>query len=360
MKQRAVSFYRWVKKHVSAIAFTCGFVLDTLTLTRIDLLYENFVFISYLLIALVGILLVHAVETRLFAPKLLLRLRVWLPALVQFPLGGLLSGFLIFYTKSASVFVSWPFLVVLLALFIGNEFFQKRYEKLVFQISLYYFAVLSYLVLVIPLVLNTIGTSTFIFAGILSLFVISIVLYLIQHLFPKLYQQGAVLLWSIIGLIYVGFNILYFTNTIPPVPLAVKEIGIYHSVVRTGSSYAVVYEKPHWYESWRDTSRVYHYKTGDYAYCFTSVFAPELIGDTLIFHSWQKKTKDGQWVRETRVPYTIQGGREQGYRGYSMKRNITEGTWRCVVETERQQVIGETRFNAVLVDEVVSTVSEIR
>ena len=360
MKQRIMSLYWWTRRHISALAFACGFVLDTLTLNRIDMLYENIVFVSYLALAYIGILLVHGVETRLFAPTLLLRVRVWLPVLVQLPLGCLFSGFLIFYTKSASVFASWPFLAVLFVLFVGNEFFHKRYEKLVFQISLYYIALLSYLVLIVPVVLNTLGTATFIFAGIVSLFGISMLLLPIQRLFPKLYQQGAVLMWSIIGLIYVGFNILYFTNTIPPVPLALKEIGIYHSVVRTGGAYALVYEKPEWYESWRKTSRVYHYNTGESAYCFTSIFAPERIGDTLIFHSWQKKTKDGQWVRESRVPYTIQGGREQGYRGYSIKRNLTEGTWRCVVETERQQVIGETRFNAVLVNDVVTTVSEVQ
>src|SRR3989339_989841 len=209
MKQRIMSLYWWTRRHISALAFACGFVLDTLTLNRIDMLYENIVFVSYLALAYIGILLVHGVETRLFAPKILLRLRVWLPVLVQLPLGGLFSGFLIFYTKSASVFASWPFLAVLFLLFIGNEFFHKRYEKLVFQISLYYFAVLSYLVLVVPIFLNTLGTATFVFAGVLSLFVISMLLFLIQRLFPKLYQQGAVLMWGIIGITYVGFNILY-------------------------------------------------------------------------------------------------------------------------------------------------------
>lgn len=358
MKKRIVNFFRWIRKHISAIAFAIGFVIDTLTLTRIDLLYENFVFVSYLCTALVGILLVHSVETRLFAPKILLRVRAWLPVLIQLPLGGLFSGFLIFYTKSASVFTSWPFLAVLFTLFIGNEFFHKRYEKLVFQISLFYFALFSYLVLVTPIVLNTIGTSTFVFAGILSLFAISLILQLIRKLFPKLYQQGAQLLWWIIGITYVGFNILYFTNIIPPVPLALKEIGIYHSVVHAGTDYLVSYERPVWYEAWRDTGSIFHRTQGEAVYCFSSVFAPTHLS-TQIYHSWQRKTKEGTWVRETLIPYTIDGGRNGGYRGYTFKQNLTEGTWRCVVETKQRQVIGETRFNVIDVGEARPLIQEL-
>jgi hypothetical protein len=349
----------WIKGHISAIAFATGFVVDTLTLKRIDLLYENFVFISYLLIACIGIFLVHAVETRLFAPKLLLRARPFLPVLVQFPLGGLLSGFLIFYTKSASLFTSWPFVLLLFTLFAGNEFFRKRYEKLVFQISFFYFALISYLVLVTPIVLHTIGTSTFVFAGILSLFIISVILQVFKKFFGKLYQQGARLVWACIALVYVGFNVLYFTNIIPPVPLAIKEIGVFHSVVRVENGYRVRYERPAWYESWRETSGVYHRAPGEAAYCFSSVFAPTYLR-TQVYHSWQRKTADGTWVRESRIPFTIEGGRDGGYRGYTLKQNISEGTWRCVVETENMQVIGQTNFNVIDVAENQDVVDEVR
>lgn len=359
MKKRIISTFWWVRKHISAIAFACGFVVDALTLTRIDLLYENFVFVSYLVLSLVGILLVHSVETRLFAPKILLRVRAWLPALVQFPLGGLFSGFLIFYTKSASIFTSWPFLAVILALFVGNEFFHKRYEKLVFQISLFYFALFSYVVLVTPIVLHTIGTSTFVFAGILSLLIISLILKLIQRLFPKLFAQGSPLIWRIIGATYIAFNILYFTNIIPPVPLALKEIGVYHSVIRSDGGYLATYEKPEWYEAWRDTSGVYHRTQGEAVYCFSSIFAPTHLR-TQIYHSWQRRTAEGKWVRESRIPFTIEGGRDSGYRGYTFKQNLTDGPWRCVVETERQQVIGQTKFNIVPAGEPESLISELR
>ncbi len=352
MRKKTTKYYLYIKKHISTIAFGVGFIIDTLTLTRIDLLYENFVFISYLLIAYFGILLMHSVDTRRYAPKFLLKMRTWLPVMIQFPLGGLFSGFLIFYTKSASLFVSWPFLLILLALFVGNEFFKKRYERLVFQISLFYFALFSYLVLIVPILLKKIGTSTFVFSGILSLFIITLLLQPIIKLFPKLYAKGAHLIRIIIAIMFIGFNVLYFTNTIPPVPLALKEIGVYHSVVHASDGdYEVSYEKPAWYEGWRETSGVYHRLPNEAAYCFSSVFLPTSFHEP-IYHSWQKKASDGTWLRVAggRISFTATGGRSGGYRGYTFKRNLSEGEWRCVVETQNGQTIGEVRFNIIDVD----------
>jgi hypothetical protein len=355
MKQQLARYYWWVRRHISAVAFATGFVWDTLTLTRIDLLYENVVFVTYLLVALVGIFLVHSVETRLFAPRWLLRVRIWLPALIQFPLGGLFSGFVIFFTKSASFFANWPFLLIIFTLFVGNEFFKKRYERLVFQVSLYYFALFSYFILLTPILLNTIGTATFVFAGILSLFAIGLILFSVRKLFPKLYKQGGRLMWGIVGAIFISYNVLYFTNTIPPVPLVLKEIGIYHNVARVDNVYTVTYESPAWYEGWRSTSKIFHRTKGEAVYCFSSVFLPTHFREVL-YHSWQKKLDDGSWARSSggRIAFTYVGGRDAGYRGYTLKQNLTEGEWRCVVETENKQVIGQVRFNILDVPEAVT------
>ncbi len=352
--------YWWVRAHISAIAFASGFLWDTLTLQRIDLLYENIVFTTYLVVALTGIVLVHSVETRTFAPKWLLQTRAWLPAVVQFPLGGLFSGFVIFYTKSASLFTSWPFITILLVLLIGNEFFRKRYEKLVFQLGMFYFALLSYVVLVTPVVLGTVGTATFVFAGIFSLVVMGAIVQGLKKMFPKLVGHTRSAIPAVIGSVYLGFTFMYFTNVIPPVPLALKDIGVYHMVVRAGTGeYLVRYEEPHWFEVWRNTASTYHRVQGEAVHCFSSVFAPTQLR-TPIYHSWQRRSEDGGWVRDTRVRFTIEGGREQGYRGYTIKQNIKEGEWRCVVETERKQVVGEVRFQVVDVATSTPLIEDVR
>ena len=47
------------------------------------------------------------------------------------------------------------------------------------------------------------------------------------------------------------------------------------------------------------------------------------------------------------------GGRDGGYRGYSVKRDPTAGHWRVNVVTEFGQVIGRVSFEVVVVQEPV-------
>jgi hypothetical protein len=359
MRIRSHGLYLWVRRHIASVAFVSGFVWDVLTLKHIDLVYENVVFVSYLIIVFLGILLIHSVETKLWAPPWLQKGKAWLPAIVQFPLGGLFSGFVIFYSKSASIFFSWPFLVLLLTLLLGNEFLRRRYERLTFQISFFFFSLLSYLVLVTPVVLGRIDTNTFILSTVLALFIVSVLLQVVMWLFPDVYKRSMRAIWFAIIGIFVGFHVLYFTNTIPPVPLALSEIGVYHSVTRVADGYRLRYEEPLWYMPWRTTGHIYHKTTNEAAYCFASVYAPTVI-QTRIYHSWQRKSANGAWVRETRIPYTIEGGRERGYRGYTIKTYLPEGSWRCVVETEKGLVIGHVRFEVVAVNEPVPQVEATR
>lgn len=343
MKEQLHIFFEWARRHISSVAFVCGFVWDTFTLTRIDLVYENVVFISYLIIAFVGILLVHGAEAGRWSFLKLQTYKVWLPALVQFPLGGLFSGFVIFYTKSASFVTSWPFLLFLLILFVGNEFFRRRYERLVFQISVFYFALLSYFILITPIILGTIGTSTFVLASIASLFAIALLLQIVMRLFDELYRRSMRAVWMAIVGVFIGFHILYFTNTIPPVPLTLQDIGVYHSVTRIENDYLVIYEEPQWFEFWRSTHRIYHRAKHEAAYCFSAIYAPTDLR-TKVFHSWQRKTEDGVWIREDLIGYPLVGGREEGYRGYTIKTVLSPGEWKCAVELENRQVIGEVYF----------------
>lgn len=338
--------HQFTRRHVSTIAFIGGFVIDAFTFQRVDLVSTQTVFVAYLALAATGILLVQGVETKRWQTPLLVRAGPWLPILVQFPLGGMYSGFSIFYTKSASLATSWPFLAIMFSLLVGNELLRRRYERLVFQVSSFYIVLLSYLILVTPLILGTINVKTFLFAGVSSLFGIGILTRSIKWLFPDLYSRSAPPVWLSVFGILAGFNVLYFTNTIPPVPLALTKIGIYHSVVSADGAYAVRYEAPPRYMYWRTTSPVYHRNKDEAAYCFASVFAPTPI-QTHIYHSWQHRSPSGAWERVSRVSYSIEGGRDRGYRGYSIKTNLSNGEWRCVVETENGQVIGETQFTVV-------------
>jgi hypothetical protein len=143
------------------------------------------------------------------------------------------------------------------------------------------------------------------------------------------------------------FNLLYFTNLIPPVPLSLKEAGIYHYVHSKDGSYILRFEQGSWYEFYKDADDDFHYATGDTVFCFAAVFAPTDL-DTRIQHHWQMyNEKQDKWLTTDRLNYKISGGRDGGYRGYTFKKNVQPGLWRINVETAREQLLGRISFEIV-------------
>ena len=60
-------------------------------------------------------------------------------------------------------------------------------------------------------------------------------------------------------------------------------------------------------------------------------------------------------MTSTRITVPIRGGREDGYRLYSMKYNVFAGDWRVNVETLDGRVIGRVNFKIVDSDTPATT-----
>ena len=98
---------------------------------------------------------------------------------------------------------------------------------------------------------------------------------------------------------------------------------------------------------WRDTDRKVHQAAGEKVFCYTSVFLPPGISTTL-YHVWQHRdARTGKWVTWSRIGFPVRGGRQDGYRGYTFKRNLAPGKWQVRVETEGGRVLGLNRFSVV-------------
>src|SRR3989344_9170100 len=154
-----------------------GFVVDSVTLTRIDLLFDNLVLFFYLAVAVVGIAITNLYDTGAWrgtpdGVRLLNRLpsyaRTLSPFLMQYAFGGLLSGFFVFYARGASFSASWPFLLLLFGLLVGNEFFRTRYQQFTFQISILFFVLYSYMIFFLPVVVGSMGAWVFLLSGVVS------------------------------------------------------------------------------------------------------------------------------------------------------------------------------------------------
>ncbi|MDO8594929.1 MAG: DUF2914 domain-containing protein [bacterium] len=342
------SFVTRYERRLSTLAFVGGFIWDSLTLTRIDRLLDNLVLLSYLVIAFAAIMLINAHGAGKFQGSLGKRGVSFAEFLLPFSIGGLFSGFLIFYSRSGEVWASAPFLLILVVLFLGNEFMRRHYERFLFQMSLFFVALFSYAELIVPVLLGEMGNGVFILAGLVSVALFAVALRALSFVAHDEVERGRYKLWSLVGIIFVTFNFLYFNNMIPPIPLSLQEIGVYHSVDRTRSGeYQLSFEKAPWYAFGRKTSAVFHRSGSESVFVFSSVYAPTRL-DTDIFHRWSSYNETaGEWETSSLIGFPISGGRSEGFRGYSRKDNIPVGTWRVDVETPRGQIIGRFVFTVV-------------
>lgn len=352
---------RWYERFVSPAALLVGFILDNLFfLRRVDLWTANALLFGYLALAALGIVLFNLIETGRVRGALALRVAPFLPVATQFAFGGLFSAYVSLYSRSAALSVSWIFVLILAVLTLGNERFRARYMRFGFQVGMYYVVLLSFLIFYLPIVFKQIGTALFLLACAVSVAGIALFLKVLAFLMPALVKRELTGVARSIALILVMFNILYFSNAIPPLPLALKEAGVYHGVAREGDAYILSAEPLVWYQRYLRYNTVFHRIAGEPVYVFTSVFAPTDL-TTEIVHEWQRYDAAlDEWVTESTLAFPIRGGRDGGYRGYTQKSGLSEGSWRVNVETGSGKLIGRVSFRIENVERAPELEEKIR
>ena len=372
---------RRYERHLSAAAMVIGYAVDNFTFGRVDHPGAHLVFSAYLVVAVVSIALAHWLQGRrdraaaaadaklrggdsLTAPgseprpEGRFRPGVWLPAATQFALGGLWSGFLVFYSRSAVLAASWPFLLLLLAFLIGNEVFRRYHARLVFASLLLFFALYSYAVFVVPVFTRSIGQMTFLASGACAIVAYYFFLRLLWVLDRQRYRQSR---WQIIAgaiAITAAMNGFYFMRVLPPLPLALSDVGIYHAIRHTGATYQVQEESEPWAVGFGLARPVVHVAPNEKLALYSAVFAPIRMA-TRITHRWQWwDSRSKHWQTLSNVSFSISGGREHGYRGYSLKSGLRAGDWRVNIDSADGRLIGRLAFNVVPVATPVRTWSK--
>lgn len=165
------------------------------------------------------------------------------------------------------------------------------------------------------------------------------------------------MLW--VSAIFIMMSVLYLSNIIPPIPLSLREAGVYHDLRRSGSSYLVTDEPKSMFEQWLPVKTI-HLMSGEPVYIFTSIFAPTDL-HTQIVHRWQYHDQANHtWVNADQLSFPVSGGRQEGYRGYSRRSSLKEGQWRVRVQTPRGQVLATIRFDVERVEKSVSVVEFVK
>lgn len=346
---RAFKFWETYEHHLGVGALFVGFWFDLILAKRPDSITDNILLLSYLFVA-GGLIIVLNLQQMRRAQADHESEPFFLLLLLQFCFGGLASNLLILYGKSGTITVDTVFIALLVVLILGNEYFRSRYALLRVNVGVYYFLLLTYCTISVPVfVTHSIGTGTFLLSGLISIVFVAVFLGIV---FVTVFRGRDINrlrnVSLIVGAIFIVFNLAYFLNVIPPVPLSLKDIGIYHSLLKKSSGdYTALYEPSPWWQFWRNTSSTYTLAAGQSAFCYSSVFAPTNL-EAPIFHRWEKyDNTSGTWVTESRVSFEINGGRDEGYRGWSIKAALTAGEWRCDVETAAGQLIGRESFTVV-------------
>jgi len=339
----------WYERYVSPISLVAGFLADNLfLLRRVDLLRSNLLLFSYLVIAALGIFLINMVESGKARAPWLLKIAPLISVIVQFSFGGLFSGYLSLYSRSAALPASWVFVVVLAALLLGNERFVRLYTRFSFQVTLYFTVLFSFFIFFLPVVFHQIGPYMFIASGVAAFVVVALFARLMRFFMPELVKRERMRTLRAIVVVFLAFNALYFLGFIPPLPLAVKDAGVYHSVTReTDGTYLLEGEATPWWDVIFPYDPTFHRTAGETVYVWSAVFAPSGLS-TSILHVWQRYDDvSRQWVTVSTFGFPINGGRDGGYRGYSNKTDISAGAWRVNVTTQYGQLIGRISFSVV-------------
>ncbi len=334
------------ERKLGAVVFVSGFLTDIVTFGLFPLTATSYFYIAYLSVTLLALFVTHLLYSRAWSPTTVFRTaRVVFPLIFQFCMGSLLSGTLIFYTRSGSVFVSWPFLLVFLLVFVGNEYFRMYKDRLVFQTLLFYLTFYAYLLFAYPFYTHVLTSwsfyiSTAIAAGGMSAILAG--LFFIGK--SRFLQSFEYIIATCVGatLIMVGS---YTTGILPPLPLSLRDAGIYHGLVKSGGDYILYGEPSPWYTNL--LGETVHVAQGETLYAYSSVFAPAAFSATLS-HLWEYyDSEQKKWVTVSKVSFPISGGRDGGYRGYSQTTSITPGKWRVSVLSGSGQVIGRLSFTVV-------------
>ncbi len=341
MMTKIFNFFQRNGKLLTPIALLGGFLLDNLTLRRSDLLAENILLSIYFVFIFSGLLIWHKIDSKQKKTVKNIEVQSIVFLIIQFIFGGLFSSLTVFYIKSSSFIASWPFLVILFVGMISTEYFKKHFTQFLVQLGTLYVLLFTYSIMIIPIFFKQISPFVFIISGVVSLIIITLYLVLFKKVVSDLFKNKRKYLVGIIGGIFILINTLYFLNVIPPIPLILKESGIYQTVKKESGNYLFSYFKSNF--SFIKMKKEYIVPNGSPIYFYSSIYAPVKFQQRIV-HEWQRKNSKGDWVVISKIVFPIYGGKDSGYRGYSINDKATKGDWRVLVKTEAGQVLGVEIF----------------
>lgn len=320
--------------------FVFGFLFDIVTLSRVD----DPLFILQQVVYFVLLASILILSQKGYSPKWRWLAKAWefRDFIFHFFLGSLLSVYTLFFFKSASFSASLGFVAFISILLIVNELprFQAFGEPV--KWGLLSLCLLSFFSILVPIVVGNINALVFLLGVIVTAFtLIAVWKYIFKPMGGEASNHFLISTLSVVAL-YVG---LYFLNMVPPVPLAVEYIGIYHRVEKDSGQFHLYFERPEW-KFWQNGAQTFLSRPGDQLNVYARVFSPAGFRDK-IYLEWYWKNARGHWEKQDRIPLNISGGRDQGFRGYARKANYQPGRWQVRVMSSDLREMGRLSFEVI-------------
>src|SRR6185295_8501784 len=306
------------ERRLAVSFFVAGFLFDILTLGRIDswlTIGQQALYLALVTVVLAQMLLSE--EQPAFDPAAVSRWRRWYleyrnPA-IHFLLGALLSAYTLFFFKSSSLLVSFGFMGVLVALLLANESARFKALGLPFKFALLGLCYLAFFAYVIPVLIGQSGLAVFLLSmGAGCVPPAAVAFWVAKEKKRKILVP--------LGCVLILFLAFYLFRLIPPVPLSIRYMGVYHGVERTDGGYRLSHERPAW-RIWHKGDQWFSAQPGDKVHVYFRIFSPSRFSDQVMmgWYRYEGGPKGRGWVLQDTIPIKILGGREEGFRGYGVK-----------------------------------------
>ncbi|MCP4911969.1 MAG: DUF2914 domain-containing protein [Oligoflexia bacterium] len=342
LKTKVSEFHQKYERYYNIAFFILGFLFDVLTLGRVDDLSNLLILGLYLALAKYFLLELYLKKSLLRYPdKIAPYIEEYRSEAFHFLIGALLSAMTIFFFKSSSNISSYLILFFVIFLMLINETPLLKGGGTRFKLILFLIALNSFFLVFFPVLIQSFSMIVFLGAQVLFIVYAFLTFHFLRN--GDLTDKILVKHWIKPSLFIMSFfTITYFLKVIPPVPLHLQDIGIYHQVKKEYPKYRLTYKREP-YRFWKNDSNPFYASKNDVLFVFTRVFAPKGFDQKVYLH-WERKV-DGDWKESDRIELKILGGREGGYRGYGLKKNYSPGDWRVSVKTELGLEIGKRTFS---------------
>jgi hypothetical protein len=345
--QRLKAYYLKNEPKIAVLFFIGGFVFDLFAVGRADsweAIGQQALYLAIVAVVLTQMFLDEGRPARELGDAFVLRrwYYQYRPAIVNFFLGTLLNVYTIFFFKSSSLLVSFSFLALLVFLLLLNEFNRFKWLGLSFKFALLSLCGLSFWASVVPIFVGSIGLVVFLFSMLAGCVPVLALASWIRRRVPDLDAKVRQQILVPFGLVLCVFLLAYLFRVIPPVPLSLPFIGVYHTVEKTEQGYRLSHERS-WWRFWQNGDQKFAAQPGDKVYVFFRLFSPTNFSDQVSMRWYWKDPVHG-WTAQDSIPIKIVGGRLEGFRGYGVKSKYQPGEWKVQVETADEREIGRIYF----------------